>query len=329
MEMTWMHMLPEPIGTIVRRVSPHIMLRVEEIRIREGRPLELNAAGCCHFIDSTGNEVADPKAAYVATKQVVNRLLDLISNHSLYALEDQLKKGFITTPGGHRVGLVGRAVLDADGKVESLRDINGFNIRIAREMIGIADPLLPYLVEQQLGHVLHTLIVSPPQHGKTTVVRDLIRQISSGNCWIGGHCTRLKVGVVDERSEIAGTYKGVPMYDIGPRTDVMDSCPKAEGMMMMIRSMSPDVLVVDEIGRKEDAHAIMEAIHAGISVIATVHGRELSEKHYLPSLYDLICERRFQRYVLLQRSKERFSFQVKDENMRCITKKNAFVKTMK
>lgn len=252
---------------------------------------------------------------------MTHRLLDLISNHSLYTLEEELRKGFITIPGGHRIGLAGRTVLSG-GRVEYLRDINGFNVRVAREVHGVADRILPYLLDMKSGQVLHTLILSPPQQGKTTLLRDLARQISSGTKLTGGTelvqgiRPRLKVGIVDERSEIAGSYKGVPGFDVGPRTDVMDGCPKAEGMMMMLRSMSPDVLIVDEIGRPEDAEAVMEALHAGVSVIATAHGRDLSELSARPALRTLITEQMFQRYVQLQRTSRGMTFRLADGKMR-------------
>src|SRR5690606_10491472 len=122
---------------------------------------------------------------------------------------------------------------------------------------------------------LHTMIIGPPQTGKTTLLRDIARIISSGDHY--GLFPASKVGIVDERSEIAGSVNGIPQMTFGPRLDVLDACPKVEGMMMMIRSMSPDVLIVDEIGRKEDADAIMEAVNAGIKLIMTTHGNSFEE----------------------------------------------------
>lgn len=321
MKVKWRDLFPEPIRTILGRMPPAQLDKVEEVRIREGRPLEINAGNTYHFLTAEGAMTGKPEEAYIPQKEVTHRLLDLISNHSLYTLEEELRKGFITIPGGHRIGLAGRTVLSG-GRVEYLRDINGFNVRVAREVEGIADPVLPYLVDMNSGQVLHTLILSPPQQGKTTLLRDLARQISSGTKLTSGNDMRqgirprLKVGIVDERSEIAGSYKGVPGFDVGPRTDVMDGCPKAEGMMMMLRSMSPDVLIVDEIGRPEDAEAVMEALHAGVSVIATAHGRDLAELSARPALRTLITEQMFQRYVLLQRTSRGMSFKLADGKMR-------------
>jgi stage III sporulation protein AA len=258
----------------------------------------------------------DTGAAFRPDKQDSLRLLDQITNHSMYTMEEELRRGFITIAGGHRIGLAGRTVLSG-GKVEHIRDISGFNIRIAREVCGAADPVLPQLLDFKQNSVLHTLILSPPQHGKTTLIRDLARQISNGT-W--GHPEArwpgLKVGIVDERSEIAGSRNGVPSYDVGPRTDVMDGCPKAEGMMMMIRSMSPEVLVVDEIGRLEDAEALAEALHAGVRVIATAHGSSLDDLSSRPALSKLLQSGFFQMYVVLRRSDQGLSFRLWDGKRR-------------
>jgi stage III sporulation protein AA len=243
----------------------------------------------------------------------------MLTQHSLYTFEEELRKGFITVAGGHRVGLAGRTVLE-QGKVKLLKDISSFNIRIAREHTGCAVKILPYVVDaSSFGGVHHTLIVSPPQQGKTTLIRDLARILSSGTAAAEGAPSMVpspispvsrspqtlalergyKVGIVDERSEIAACARGVPRFDLGPRTDVLDGCPKAEGMMMMIRSMSPELLIVDEIGRPEDATAIHEAIHAGICVIATAHGLNYADISRRPVLKELLADEVFTRIVVL------------------------------
>ena len=151
------------------------------------------------------------------------------SNYSLYAYEYEMRQGFITIEGGHRVGMTGQAIIE-DGKVKNLRYISSINLRMSHEIKGCADQVFSYIVSG--GKMCHTLIVSPPRCGKTTLLRDMIRQISDGNRWIGG----MSVGVVDERSEIGGCYMGVAQNQLGDRTDILDCCPKAEGMMMLIRS---------------------------------------------------------------------------------------------
>lgn len=315
---SWLNVVPGNIRALLLNLSPSILSQLEEVRIREGRPLEVNAGGKYYFLSADGVITRDPAAAFKPDKQDANRFLDLITNHSLYTMEEELRKGFITVAGGHRIGLAGRALL-SKGRVEHLRDISGFNLRIAREVIGLADQLLPKLLDYSSKSVQHTLILSPPQQGKTTLLRDLARQISSGT-W--GHpdvkWPGLKVGIIDERSEIAGSKRGVPSFDVGPRTDVMDGCPKAEGIMMMIRSMSPDVLIVDEIGQPEDAEALAEALHAGIRVIATAHGSSIEDVASRPALSKLSQFSLFGMYVVLKRTEKGLAFRLWDGRKRAI-----------
>lgn len=285
---SFLMILPPVLAHKIKAIPPETRANMEEIRIREHRPLEVVVQGSYRFVTPEGMLTTDTSLAFRPSRMDCVQLLDLLTNHSVYSFEEELKRGYITVKGGHRVGLAGKAVLE-QGAVRQLREISSFNIRIAREILDAAKPLLPFLRDDSSGSVYHTLVVSPPQQGKTTLIRDLARLL-------GGH---FKIGIVDERSEIAALIKGVPSFDIGPRTDVLDGCPKAEGMMMMIRAMSPDVLIVDEIGRMEDAEAIHEALLAGIRVIATAHGHSFEEVHARPMLRQLMQEQIFQRYVIL------------------------------
>ncbi|WP_238650199.1 stage III sporulation protein AA [Paenibacillus piscarius] len=313
----WLQLFPERIRVLLGGLPAALLDKLEEVRVREGRPLEINYSGKYHFVGAGGSLTQFPGEAYKPDREDAHRLLDLISNHSLYTMEEELRKGFITIPGGHRIGLCGRTVLSGGG-VEHLRDITGFNVRIAREVQGVADRVLPYLLDRGRQRIMHTLVLSPPQHGKTTLLRDLARQISAGARTREGVRPGLKVGIVDERSEIAGSRRGIPAFDVGPRTDVLDGCPKAEGMMMMIRSLSPEVLVADEIGRTEDAEAVTEALHAGISVIASAHGKEVSELARRPGLGGLLEQQMFERYVILHRAESGMSFRILDAQKRAM-----------
>lgn len=293
-------LLPQPLQSIVARLPTAVRGDLEEIRVREGRPLEIVYGRSYAFVTESGAPTDMPQRAFVPSREDCSKLLDLLTNHSVYSFEEELKRGYITIAGGHRVGLAGRTVLE-HGRVKLIRDIGSFSLRIAREVRDCGTSVLPHLVDAPAGTVHHTLVVSPPQHGKTTLIRDLARLVSYG-CWpqtmrAGGR----KVGVVDERSELAACVKGVPRFDLGPRTDVLDACPKAEGMMMLIRSMSPEVLVVDEIGKEEDALAVEEALHAGIRVIASAHGRDYDDCLRRPALRKLLGERLFARIVLLRK----------------------------
>ncbi|MDM5298699.1 stage III sporulation protein AA [Bacillus pumilus] len=273
--------LPHSIGQELSFLKETEWAQIEEIRIRTDRPIELIQAGKPRFLSY------HPKA------EDASQLLGRLSNYSMYTLEEELKQGYITISGGHRVGLAGKVIVE-HGAVKGLRDISSFNIRIAKEKIGIGLPFLPYLYEQNW---YNTLIIGPPQTGKTTLLRDLARLSSTGTKEISPR----KTGIIDERSEIAGCIRGVPQHHFGHRIDVLDACPKAEGLMMMIRSMSPEVIIVDEIGKAEDVQALLEAIHAGVTIIVSAHGHSLEDLYKRPSFQSLWQLRVFDRYVELNR----------------------------
>jgi stage III sporulation protein AA len=276
--------LPKNIAEIISQIPPNQKDELEEIRIRIKRPIEITLKGSPRFL------------SYIIQPEDAFHLMNKISQFSIYTLEEELKRGYITVSGGHRIGLAGKVILE-EGKVKAIRDIASFNIRIAKEKMGAAEWLIPYIFK---GDWMHTMIVGPPQTGKTTLLRDIARIISSGDK--RNAFPAYKVGIVDERSEIAGCVNGIPQMSFGHRIDVLDACPKAEGMMMMIRSMSPEVLVVDEIGRVEDAEAIQEAVHAGIKLIMTTHGASFQEIRNRPTLKEIIEQNIFQRFIVLSRS---------------------------
>ena len=255
---------------------------LQEIRVRAGRPV-LAVSGGREWISDR-----------MMTRDQVGETLAYLSSYSLYAYEDEIRQGFLSLPGGHRVGLAGRAVVE-NRKVKTITEVASLNIRFAHEVRGCADELMSHLWTS--GRFAHTLIVSSPGKGKTTLLRDCIRQISDGSC---GH-RGMTVGVVDERSEIAGSYRGMPENDVGVRTDVLDGCPKAEGMLLLIRSMAPEVIAVDEIGSREDLESLKYAMHCGCVLLATVHGDSLEELQRKPGLGEMVEEAVFERYVFLEK----------------------------
>ncbi|MFC4769141.1 stage III sporulation protein AA [Effusibacillus consociatus] len=291
--------LAPAIRSIISRTPPSVQFSLEEIRIRLGKPLQVYTHQGDYYLDPQGQPFRFLPKAYCVSEEDVAQTLQLLTRSSLYALEEELRRGFLTIAGGHRVGLAGRTILSAEGFVQTMKDITNLNIRVARQVQGVADPVKEYLMNPSGYKLYNTLIISPPQCGKTTLLRDLARQISDGS--LHPKMKGLKVGIVDERSELAGCVNGVPQHSVGSRTDVLDGCPKAQGMLMMIRSMSPHVLITDEIGREEDRDAIQEAVHAGVHVIASAHGYNLAEIKNRPAIQSLFEAKVFSRFLVLSR----------------------------
>jgi stage III sporulation protein AA len=276
--------LPPSLKTCLERISD--LEKIEEIRVRVNRPLEVIINGVPIY-----PKIYDKQ--YISKEEDGIHLLNQLSQFSLYTLDEELRKGYITIAGGHRVGLAGKVITE-NGSVKAIREISSFNIRVAKQVVGVADQYIKYIHEKEW---LNTLIIGAPKTGKTTLLRDIARLISKGSNQ--NIIPPQKVGIVDERSEIAGSVRGIPQHDLGHRVDVLDACPKADGMMMLIRSMSPDVLIVDEIGREEDCAAILEAIYAGVKIIVTAHGATLNEVKNRPTLKSLFELGVFERFIEL------------------------------
>ena len=260
--------------------------KLYEIRLRVGRPLFLTYDGGECFLRKPGQE------QYLVTTEDLKETLEYVTGYSLYAYEDEIRQGFISVQGGHRVGVTGKVVLDR-GRIMGMKYISCINVRLSHQIPGCADAVMPYI--QSRNHISHTLIISPPRCGKTTLLRDVIRQLSNGREGIPG----VTVGVVDERSELAGSWQGVPQNDLGMRTDVLDCCPKSAGMQMLVRSMSPDVVAVDELGREEDFRAVESVIHCGCRLIATAHGNSVEDILNQPFFQKLKKMEIFDKYIVL------------------------------
>lgn len=214
---------------------------LREIRIRANRPIILRLRNVDILIE------------YKVTSSEILQIVEKLCNNSIYAYKNQMCEGFITVRGGHRVGITGTAVIE-NGKIINLKYIASINFRIAREIIGCSKNILKEIVDIPNNSIFTTLLVSPPGYGKTTMLRDIIRNISNGipkANFYGKTC-----GLVDERGEIAAMYQGIPQNDIGIRTDVIENISKSQGMKILIRTMAPEVIACDEIGSKEDIEAI-------------------------------------------------------------------------
>lgn len=282
---------PLKISRIIKnQIEENLNTQIEEIRVRNQKPIILK-------FNSKENILPE-----CATSSDILEIMQKICNNSIYSYQHQICKGYITIKGGHRVGIVGNCVLEGN-HVININYISGLNFRIARQIKGCSNNIIRHVINMEEQNVYNTLIVSPPGAGKTTLLRDLIRNISNGINEM--NFRGLNVGVADERGEISAIYKGIPQNDIGTRTDVLDNVPKAIGLKMLIRSMSPQVICADEIGNKGDTDAIREAFCSGIKGIFTAHGSNFNDIVKNPILKELIESNILERIIILDNMNKR------------------------
>lgn len=280
----------------LRRLSEEQMALCEEIRLRAGRQMTVLLPE---------GEMAPDADSPVVTHQDLERLCDMLTAYSRYASAEAMGRGYLQTKGGFRVGLCGTAVL-REGSVANLRDISSASLRIGREVKGVAGPILNELMPD--GTLPGTLLLSGPGGGKTTLLRDMIRCLSDGQ---EGR-TPLRVALADERGEIAAMYQGLPQLDVGAHTDVLDGCPKAMAIPMLLRSMNPQVLAVDEITETEDIRAIVSAANCGVTMLATIHAADVAELQRKPLFRRLLQAKVFAKAVMIQRREGQRHYLVED-----------------
>ena len=287
--------LSKRVAEVIENVPACGRIPPEELRLRAGRPIVLQNYTAEWFVDKKGNLSEDPSEGFIVSQDDIMTSLELMSENSVYAFQDEIRNGYITIRGGHRVGLSGRVVTDG-GAVRNIKDISGLNIRFSNQIFGCSQKIIGYLIKSRT-EIYNTLVISPPQCGKTTILRDIARSLSDG---IPEYDFKgMKVGIVDERSELAACLRGIPQNDVGVRTDVLDGCPKSIGMLMLVRSMSPKVIITDEIGNDGDREAVNSVLNAGVKIITSAHGYNISELKSRREVLRLMEDRVFERYVVL------------------------------
>lgn len=258
-------------------VNKYIKKNIQEIRIGIGKP--------CILIENQEEIILKNIVSKLDMKYIIQK----ISNYSIYAYEEEIRQGFITIKGGHRVGIAGQCVMEND-RVKTIKNIVSLNIRICREIIGCSDRIMRYINTKD--RVNNTIIVSPPGCGKTTLLRDIANKLS---------CFGKRVSIIDERSEIAACDMGIPRLQVGLRTDVLDNCKKSIGMIMAIRSLSPEIIICDEIGSEEDIRALFFAYNSGITIITTVHGYDINDVISRNSFSKLIENKIIKKIIVLSK----------------------------
>lgn len=260
---------------------------INEIRLRCGKYLTVSAKGFEHYITGDGNLTSDCSKAVLITQEDIDYTYKTALRNTIYSFKREISQGYIITEGGNRVGFCGTAVLDESGKNETLKNISSINIRIAREVTGISHDLINKL--ELLERLKNILIIGPPSSGKTTLLRDLCREI--GN--------KKRVSLIDEKNEISATFKSVAQNDIGNFTDVFDSYTKYYGILSAVKIMSPQLIICDEIGTKDDLEALDYAINSGVNIIATMHSNCIDDVYKKPYMKDLFSRNAFDYIILL------------------------------
>ncbi len=273
---------------VLQKIPDKIKLDVQELRLRVNRPIILQCSQRAFFVTKTSEVVLSPNENLLKTTQTdIMQTFHNICNYSVYSHQNDIKNGFVTMRGGHRVGICGTAVLN-NFVMTGVKDISSLNIRVAREIKGAANELLGKLNNNING----LLIVGAPSSGKTTLLRDLARQVS---------LNMKKVAVIDERGELGATFSGMCQNDLG-LCDVLNGYSKSEGIMQALRSLSPDLIICDEIGNSEDILALERGVNSGVGIVASIHAGSMEELKRKKQIKEIIATGAFQRAVILENS---------------------------
>ena len=279
-------LLPSRLRRLAMELPDERKERVEELRLRVRQPLTV--------LTGEGElSVAPAEREALVTSEDIERMISGVTEFSRYASVETLRQGYLAVRGGFRLGVCGTAVL-RDGTVCNIKEFSGLALRIVHERIGLAAGVAPRLFDDA-GRFQSTLVLSPPGGGKTTLLRDLIRCLSLGSA----ERRALRVAVIDERSEIAASYQGCAQTELGNHTDVLDGCPKAAGIPMVLRAMSPQVIAVDEITAQEDIAAMCAAANCGVALLATIHAGDVAELSRKPLWRALLEAEVFSRAVVI------------------------------
>lgn len=279
-------LLPPRLRRLAMELPDERKAHVEELRLRVRMPLTA--------LTPEGElSVAPADRDALVTSDDLERVVAGVTEYSRYASAEALRQGYLAVRGGFRLGVCGTAVM-RDGAVCSVKDFSSLALRIVCERIGIAAEIAPQLFDDA-DSFQSALILSPPGGGKTTLLRDLIRCLS-----LGSEAHRaLRVAVIDERSELALSYQGRAQTELGNHTDVLDGCPKALGIPMVLRAMAPQVIAADEIATAEDIAAVCAAANCGVGLLATIHAANVGELRKKPLWRELLAAEVFSRAVIV------------------------------
>ncbi len=256
--------LPPTMRVLLERVALTDHRIIQEIRLRVNQPFSVVVSGQNYYVSHQGELVRNYERAHYISIEEIQKTFANACENSVYAYQDELRNGFLTLKNGNRLGVAATTVYQNDA-IHSIRDVSSLCIRVAHEHIGCADAIIEHI--SQNGWCKSCAIVSPPGGGKTTILRDISRQLSEK-----GH----RICIIDERGELAACHQGISPYQLGPHTDIVNGCRKTEGLLWALRCLSPSIMIVDEVGSEKEAQAIIEGIYGGVSTIFSMHGNSIN-----------------------------------------------------